>query len=188
MIQMQGNIIFPVWLAKAVPSKIGLFMLICDSFWIAGGSVNLLFLADLEYPAITHTEKLFDGLWKSGCTKGMSCANHEMVVTLEKKNLLSDRVKEAVITITQGKPSGFGMGDRFYMGTKTQYNAWWLRIWCGLWYPVLTWFYWSFWRCWTVLHTELTWEVGDALCFRLNIHCCFETRFHVALAGLKLTM
>lgn len=48
----------------------------------------------------------------------MSCANHEMVVTLEKKNLLSDRVKEAVITITQGKPSGFGMGDRFYMGTK----------------------------------------------------------------------
>lgn len=54
----------------------------------------------------------------------MSCANHEMVVTLGKKNLLSDRVKEAVITITRGKPNGFGMGDRSCMGTETQYEAW----------------------------------------------------------------
>lgn len=101
---MQSHIIFPVWLAKAIPSKTGLFMLICNSYWIAGGSVNLLFLAVLEYLAITHTKKLFDELWKSGCTAGRSCANHEMVIPLGKQNLLSDQVKEEV---KQGKLGGF---------------------------------------------------------------------------------
>lgn len=69
---------FSVSLVKAILSKMGLLMLICYSRRVAHSSLNLLFLAVLEYPAITHTEKLFDGFRKSGCTKGTSCANQKI--------------------------------------------------------------------------------------------------------------